>query len=73
MSYRINMLLLLLLLLLQEIERAVDEGAPIYRVNRAARVGSLMSWASASAAANPNGNAGQATFDTMERLAPYLP
>jgi hypothetical protein len=57
----------------QAIQRAVDEGAPLYHTSRAGRVGSLMSWASASAAANPNAHAGQATFDMAERLAPILP
>jgi hypothetical protein len=57
----------------QAIQEAVDSGASLYRTSRAGRVGSFMSWASASAAANPSSNAGQATFDMAERLAPLLP
>ncbi|WIA22335.1 hypothetical protein OEZ85_004649 [Tetradesmus obliquus] len=57
----------------QSIEEAVNAGANPRLTARAGRVGSFMSWASASAASNPSAGAGQATFDMAERLAPYLP
>lgn len=57
----------------QSIEETVNAGANPRLTARAGRVGSFMSWASASAASNPSAGAGQATFDMAERLAPYLP